>query len=84
MLVTLRREYVQLITSGGQLLLLLVGFHLASRTGWFWCLGGMALISLPAWYSALYRLRAISGTATSRIGSAAQGYVELIGRGKCV
>lgn len=82
MLVTLRREYVQHITSGGHLILLLVGFHLGSRTAWFWCLGGMALISLPAWYSALYRLRAISGTATSRIGSAAQGYVELIGRGK--
>ncbi len=81
MLVTLRREYAQFITSGGQLLLLLVGFHFSSRTGWVWCLGSMALISLPAWYSALYRLRTVSGTATSRIGSAAQGYVELTGRG---
>ena len=42
----------------------------------------MALVSLFAWYSALHRLRAISGTPTSRIGSAAQGYVELIGRGR--
>jgi hypothetical protein len=82
MLVTLRREYAQLITSGGQLLLLLVGFHLESRTGWVWCLGGMALVSLSAWYSTLYRLRAVSGMATSRIGSAAQGYVELIGHGE--
>ncbi len=81
MLVTLRREYAQFITSGGQLLLLLVGLHFHSRTGWVWCLGGMALISLPAWYSALYRLRTVTGTATSRIGSAAQGYVELTGHG---
>ena len=82
MLTTLRREYAQLITSGGQLLLLFVGFHLRSHTAWLWCLGSMAFISLFAWYSALKRLRAISGTPTSRIESAAQGYVELIGKGK--
>ena len=82
MLITLRREYAQLITSGGQLLLLLAGFHFHSRPAWVWCLGIMALISLPAWYSTLYRLRAISSTPTSRIGSAAQGYVELIGHGE--
>lgn len=82
MLTTLRREYAQLVTSGGQLLLLFVGFKLESRNGWLWCLGIMAVVSLFAWYSALHRLRAISGTPTSRIGSAAQGYVELIGRGK--
>jgi hypothetical protein len=82
MLTTLRREYAQLITSGGQLLLLLGGLHFHSHTAWLWCLGSMAVISLFAWYSTLYRLRAVSGTATSRIGSAAQGYVELIGRGQ--
>jgi hypothetical protein len=82
MLTSLRREYAQLITSGGQLLLLFVGFKLESRIGWLWCLGIMAVISLFAWYSALHRLRAISGTPTSRIGSAAQGYAELIGHGQ--
>ena len=82
MLITLRREYAQLITSGGQLLLLLVGLHLQSHTAWLWCLGSMAVVSLFAWYSTLYRLRAISGTPTSRICSAAQGYVELNGHGE--
>lgn len=82
MLVTLRREYAQLITSGGQLLLLFAGIHFESRAGWLWCLGIMAFISLAAWYSTLYRLRTVSGMATSRIGSAAQGYVELIGNGE--
>jgi hypothetical protein len=81
MLVSLKREYAQLVTSGGQLLLLFVGIKLESYTGWLWCLGAMALISLFAWYSALHRLRMVSGTPTSRIGSAAQGYVELIGHG---
>lgn len=82
MLVSLKRGYVQLVTSGTQLFLLLVGHHLDSRTGWLWCLCLMVLISLFAWYSALHRLRMVSGTPTSRIGSAAQGYVELVGRGK--
>ncbi|MBI5889901.1 MAG: hypothetical protein HZB47_04395 [Nitrosomonadales bacterium] len=82
MLTTLRREYAQFVTSGGQLILLLVGIKLESRIGWLWCLGCMSAVSLFAWYSALHRLRAISGTPTSRIASAAQGYVELTGRGR--
>jgi hypothetical protein len=82
MLTTFRREYAQLVTSGGQLLLLFVGIKMDSRIGWLWCLAAMAGVSLIAWYSALYRLRAVSGTPTSRIGSAAQGYAELIGHGE--
>ncbi|MDD5057325.1 MAG: hypothetical protein PHQ60_05600 [Sideroxydans sp.] len=82
MLTSLRRSYSQLITSGGQLLLLFAGFHLGSRTAWLWCLGSMALISLFVWYSALHRLRIVNGTPTSRIGSAAQGYVELLGHAR--
>ncbi len=82
MLVRLRREYAQLVTSGAQLLLLFVGVKLESREGWLGTLSVMALVSLFAWLSALKRLRAIRDTPTSRIASAAQGYVELIGRGK--
>ena len=80
MLNSLRRQYAQLITSGGQLILLFAGFHLGSRDGWLWTLGAIAFISLLAWFSALHRYRMISGTPTSRIASAAQGYVELVGR----
>ncbi|NNM79736.1 MAG: hypothetical protein HKM01_04700 [Gallionella sp.] len=76
-----RREYAQLITSGGQLLLLLIGFWIGTRTGWQFCLPLIAVFSLLAWRSSLNRLRAIRDTPTSRIASAAQGYVELIGRG---
>lgn len=82
MLVSLRRSYAELITSGAQLLLLFIGIHLESREAWLGCLSAMALISFFAWLSALHRLRTIRGTPTSRIASAAQGYVELIGRGK--
>ena len=82
MLVSLRRSYAELITSGAQLLLLFVGVKLESREAWLGCLSAMAIISFAAWLSALKRLRAIRGTPTSRVASAAQGYVELTGRGK--
>jgi len=81
MLVNLRREYAHLVTSGAQLLILLIGFKVGTRTGWIASLSLMAIISFIAWISALNRLRAIRDTPTSRISSAAQGYVELIGRG---
>jgi hypothetical protein len=82
MLAGLRRQYTQLVTSGAQLLLLFVGMQFHSRTVWLYCLVAMALLSLFAWLSALNRLRTIRDTPTSRVASAAQGYVELIGRGQ--
>ena len=81
MIVSLRREYGQFITSGAQLLLLLIGARLESRVGWLVCVSLMAAISLIAWLSTLRRRRAIADTPTSRIASAAQGYVELRGVG---
>ncbi|MDH2916958.1 MAG: hypothetical protein PXX77_08800 [Gallionella sp.] len=82
MLTSLHREYLQFVTTGAQLVLLLACIESQSYIGWMWGLGIMALISIFAWHSALKRLRAISGTPSSRIGSAAQGYVEIIGRGE--
>ncbi len=81
MLVLLRREYAHLVTSGAQLLLLLAGIHLHTRRGWLVILSIMAAVSLFAWLSALGRLRTIRDTPTSKIASAAQGYVELSGYG---
>ena len=84
MIVSIRREYGQLITSGGQLLLLVVGAKLESRSVWYVCLVQMALISVFAWAALLRRRRALADTPPSRIASAAQGYVELFGRGKAL
>jgi E3 Ubiquitin ligase len=81
MLVSLRRGYAHLVTSGAQVLLLLIALKLESRNGWLICLSIMAAISILAWLSALNRLRTIRDTPTSNIASAAQGYVELLGRG---
>lgn len=81
MLVRLRREYALLVTSGAQLLLLFLGLKLGTRNGWLITLSLIAAISVFAWLSALKRLRAVRDTPTSKVASAAQGYVELIGRG---
>jgi hypothetical protein len=82
MLVSLRREYGNLVTSGGQLALLLIGAQTESAFGMFICVALMVPLSLFAWTSAYRRSRAVTDTPTSRIASAAQGYVELVGAGK--
>ena len=82
MILTLRKSYGEFITSGAQLILLIIGLQMESRAGWIGCLALIALISLVAWVSTTRRRRAITDTPTSRIVSAAQGYVELMGAGK--
>lgn len=75
-----RTGYANLLTSAGHLVLLLVALRLDQPEGWFVCLALIAIIAFFAWASTLKRNRAIADTPTSRIGSAAQGYVELYGR----
>ncbi len=82
MLVSLRRGYGNLVTSGGQLILLIIGFQTESRVGMFACVALMVPLSLFAWTSAWRRARAVADTPTSKVTSAAQGYVELIGSGR--
>jgi len=84
MLVKLRREYAHIVTSGAQFIFLIIGFRLNSHIGWLTCLSSISFVSVLAWLSALRNLRAIRDTPTSKISSAAQGYVELIGRGKII
>ena len=84
MLIRLRREYGQFITSGAQLLVLAIGIKSETRTGWLVSLGLLAVIGLIAWTSTFRRRRAITDTPTSRIASAAQGYVELSGQGRAL
>jgi len=84
MIFSLRKSYGKFITSGAQLALVIIGFQTESRAGWIACLVLIAAISLVAWISTMRRRRAITDTPTSRIVSAAQGYVELMGAGKAL
>ncbi|HWT54160.1 MAG TPA: hypothetical protein VN066_05080 [Rhodocyclaceae bacterium] len=70
------------VVSGGQLILLFIGFQIDDPRGWFFIAAGIAALSIFGWLAALHRWRSISDTPTSQVATAAQGYVELIGRGK--
>ncbi|MEZ0237796.1 MAG: hypothetical protein ACAH06_07015 [Methylophilaceae bacterium] len=76
----LRDNYVNLLTSGSHLVLLLVAVRINERPAWTVCFALIAGISFFAWVSNFRRGRVIADTPTSKIGSAAQGYVELYGR----
>jgi len=70
------------VVAGGQLMLVFVGLQMDSPLGWFGVCIGIALLSIFGWLGALRRWRHIIDTPTSQIATAAQGYVELLGRGK--
>ncbi len=65
-----------------QFMLLALAGKAAQRDVWLGALAGIAALALLAWTAALRRRHAIAGTPTSRIASAAQGYVELHGTGR--
>ena len=58
------------------------GLHLGEASGWRICLWLVAVIGLLASTASYRRARTISDIATSRIGSAAQGYAEVVGQAK--
>lgn len=80
----LRQHYVNLLTSGGHLVLLFIGWQIDSREAWPIILGLIGVISFFAWIGNQRRSRLILDTPTSRIASAAQGYVEVTGRARQV
>lgn len=59
-----------------------VGHHWQSRASIMAGLAVAAAVGVGAWLAALHRRRAITDTPTSRIATAAQGFVELQGYGK--
>ncbi|GAB3248106.1 GIDE domain-containing protein [Chitinimonas naiadis] len=77
----LRQYWWRLLTSFGWLPLLYIALHLDTLL--FKSVLALAcLLGLWAWTSHWRRYRAIADTPTSRLASAAQGYVELFGRGR--
>lgn len=77
-------RFSRFAVSGGQLILLFVGFQIDDPLGWFGIAIGIAALSVFGWLGSLQRWRSIKDTPTSQVASAAQGYVELIGRGKAL
>lgn len=79
-----RQHYVNLLTSGGHIVLLFAGFQIDSKEAWPILLGLISAISFFAWIGNQRRSRLILDTPTSRIVSAAQGYIEVTGRARQV
>lgn len=79
MLQGFRSRYGELITSVSHLALLVLAFHIGNQVATIFIVGLIGVISFFAWVSNFKRTRLIADTPTSRIGSAAQGYVELHG-----
>lgn len=69
-----------LIISFSHLALLAVAIQHGNQPETAFFVGLIGVISFFAWASSFHRKRLIADTPTSRIGSAAQGYVELHGR----
>jgi hypothetical protein len=55
------------------------GFQMGERSGWIACLGAIAALGFCGWIANYHRHLRVADTPTSKIASAAQGYVELSG-----
>lgn len=74
----------QWLVSGGYLVLLMAGAELESVRAWGVVCALVAALALLAWRGTLRRSHAMDDTPTSKIASAAQGFVELQGRGQAL
>jgi len=78
----LSQRFANQLASVGHLGLLMVGYHLMHRMVWLAVLTIIALTSGALWAANHRRARAVANTPTSRIASAHQGYVELVGKAR--
>lgn len=78
---TWRHGFSNAALGGGNLLLLLVALRFPTPSVLAACTWLIGLTSLFAWHANLRRFRVVADTPTSRVSTAPQGYVELVGRG---
>ncbi|OGA39183.1 MAG: hypothetical protein A3G24_18875 [Betaproteobacteria bacterium RIFCSPLOWO2_12_FULL_62_13] len=68
------------LTGGLHLIIIAVAAQAEDAAVWPWALAAMAIVSFFAWMASYRRYRQIHDLPTSKVASAAQGYVELFGR----
>ncbi|MEK7877806.1 MAG: hypothetical protein AAB325_16640 [Pseudomonadota bacterium] len=76
----LRVHSANWLTGGAHFVIVAVAAQADSAAVWPYALAAMSVVSFVAWVANYRRYRYIADTPTSRIASAAQGYVELLGR----
>ncbi|MGZ8268733.1 MAG: hypothetical protein ACXW20_13875 [Burkholderiales bacterium] len=75
-----RRFRTGWLTGGAHLLILWIAIEAEAKEAWPFALGAMAVVSFFAWMANFRRYRQVHDLPTSKVSSAAQGYVELYGR----
>jgi len=80
MLRSVRRFRTGWLTGGLHLIIVWIALEAESAEVWPFALAAMSAVSLAAWAANYRRYRQVHDLPTSRIASAAQGYVELVGR----
>lgn len=81
MLAGWRHAYANTALTGGNLVFLLIALKSPTPAGIALAAGLVGSTSFYAWYINLRRYSAVADTPTSRIASAPQGYVEIVGKG---
>ncbi len=76
----LRSQYTEALTSGGYVVLVVMAFTSGDQSSFLIYFPILAIAGFVSWLATFKRAKAITHMPTSRIGSAAQGYVELYGR----
>lgn len=76
----LRSQYAEALTSGGYVFLVVMAFTSGGKSSHLIYFPVLAFAGFVSWLATFKRAQAIAHMPTSRIGSAAQGYVELYGR----
>jgi hypothetical protein len=72
------------LSGGVHFIIVAIAAQAESAMVWPYALGAMSAVSLLAWAANYRRYRQIHDLPTSKVASAAQGYVELVGRAACV
>lgn len=72
------------LTGGLHLVIVAIAVETESADAWPYALAAMAVVSFFAWMGNYRRYRQVHDLPTSKVASAAQGYVELFGRSKAI
>lgn len=70
------------LSGAAHFIIIIIAVKLETPAAWPWALLAMCGVSFVAWLGNYRRYRQIQDLPTSRVASAAQGYIELLGRGE--
>lgn len=75
-----RRFRTEWLSGGLHVLIVFIAIQAEDASAWPFALAAMSAVSFFAWIGNFRRFRQIEDVPTSKVASAAQGYVELLGR----